>query len=420
MKRVAVLQYEWPLQSHTVNLVKSLAAVGWGVDFFFKRCATGLIDIDALCKVPNVRVVDLDYSSRNRSSSFNLLVDKIRRLFEVSVQRLAFSPLLWLVLLQSRTHFRLNKYDCLIGVEKKGMIWAGMISQITGIPFIYYSLELYDEHHPYFFRRPGFQRLRRDEAFYHRKALATLVQDRQRGDYLVQSNGLSDVRMIYLPVSIPGELITEPRDFFKSKFLIPNDVPIVLFLGLIDEPRYCLNIARIARRNTDKFVLIFHGYGEAGFIDKLRDEGGPSVVISTELVSEEILPEIVASVSIGLAMYRNDCANDRLTAFSSEKIALYCRAGVPFIAFNSESYRSLKAKFDCCVLIDDVEEIPLAVQEILANYERFRVNAFSAFIACYRYEENVAHAIACIEGLLDASGNNEEQQLEKYSRNKEH
>jgi glycosyltransferase involved in cell wall biosynthesis len=89
-----------------------------------------------------------------------------------------------------------------------------------------------------------------------------------------------------------------------------------------------------------------------------------------------------------LGMYDNSCVNNRLTAFSSEKIALYLQSGVPIIAFDMGNYRDLMDAHQCGELIQDMPELPGAVDKILNSYDTYRVNAFSAYRDFYRYDQH--------------------------------
>jgi glycosyltransferase involved in cell wall biosynthesis len=167
----------------------------------------------------------------------------------------------------------------------------------------------------------------------------------------------------------------------------------VLYLGLIEDTRHCLDLAYVARDHAEKFRVVYHGYGETKYLDRIRCAAGEAVTLSTELVPENLLPDLVASADIGLVFYKNDCANDLLTAFSSEKVALYCRAGVPFIAFDTVSYRELVERFQCCVLIKNIREFPQAVEVILNDYSAYSINAIKAFREYYQYETNMVQVI---------------------------
>jgi glycosyltransferase involved in cell wall biosynthesis len=385
--RVGVFQYEWPLQSHTVDFVVALAAET-DVDLFLYDCPTRLVDLSRLDS-PRIRVIELGPRAR-RGSPIAIAVTLL--------ERLSVIPTISLAARAARRRMRGLRYTSLVGVEKKGLIWAGLAAR--GIPLTYFSLELYDEEHPYFDDQPGFAALRMAEKRFHRRAVATIVQDRDRGAHLLRANGIETQPLIFLPVSVRGEPILERGTYLRDKFGIAADRPVILYLGLMDENRHCLDVARMARQHGERFAFVFHGYGEAEFLDRMRNEGGDALILSTDMVSEHELPHVVASADVGLALYRTDCANDRLTAFSSEKVALYCRAGVPFVAFDSESYRALIAAVKCAELTPDPAGIPEAVERILSDYEVYRSGARAAFSRYYRYDANIAKALAQWSAVL--------------------
>jgi len=122
-------------------------------------------------------------------------------------------------------------------------------------------------------------------------------------------------------------------------------------------------------------------------------------LLSTELVPDSQVPEIVASATIGICLYRDTCANDRLTAFSSEKVALYLRAGLPLIAPDNESYRGLMTSYPCGVLIRDMKEIPQAVERIMERYSFYRNNALSAYSNLYEYGKNIGSVTSYLRKL---------------------
>ena len=394
------MQYEWPLQSHTLNFVKSLAGHGHTVDLFICRCSTELVNIQELLIVRNVRVIRIG-DSLDSSQGLSCRVRSLfRELMKFSVGRLFFSTLLLPLLPVTLRYSRETRYDFSIGVEKSGLIWASLLYRMTGVPFFYFSLELYDEQHPYFRGWPGFSAWRRDEITAHKLAKATIIQDRHRGEHLDRSNSTENTPKIYFPISTTGAPIVQKRDYLRKQYGISNDKRILLYLGLIDESRGCLDVARTFGSTSEIFALVFHGYGDKRFVEKIRGVSGGSLNVSLDLVPEEELPYLVSSADIGLALYRRDCANDLLTACSSEKVALYCRAGIPFIAFTSDSYLDLKAKFDCCELIDHVEELESAAENIIKKYEYYRENAYRAFISVYQYEYNVVKVIESMNNII--------------------
>jgi glycosyltransferase involved in cell wall biosynthesis len=395
VKRAAIFQYQWPLQSHIVNLAEALASSGYEVEIFIKDCSSDLVDLARLQMLSRINIIS--FNSTSAGSRQKILLRRLHGLYEHAMKRFSYAPIIIPSVVAAFRYVRRKRYSFFIGIEKMGLIWAGFLSELTGTPFVYYSLELYDEEHPDFNGLPrGFSALRRMEKKYHRKASATIIQDRLRGDYLFRSNGIIDNTMILLPVSVPELPAGHKVNYYRSHWGIPPELPVVLYLGFIMERRQCIDLAYVARDHVNRFRIVYHGYGDAIFLDKILRVSGGAVTLSTELVPENLLSSVVAAADIGLAFYGNDCAN----AFSSEKVAIYCRAGVPFIAFDTESYRELIEYFRCCVLIKDIQELPQAVSAILNDYSAYRTNALRAFRKYYQFETNVAQVIKQLENIF--------------------
>jgi len=385
LRRVALLQYDWPLQSQTVNLARTLAHAGVAVDLYLRDCAPTLIDAEALASTPGIAVHDV--SARGRLA--RLLERFERRFGGLAARAAAAAP-------------GASAHDLYIGIEKRGLVWAGTVSERTGVPFVYYSLELYDLEHAEFRRVPGARRLRALEKRHHPRASATIVQDEARGAWLFRSNGLAAGPQIILPVSVDGPAVTATRRCLRERFNLPPERPILLYLGRFDEARGCLRLAELARGAAgERFAFVFHGYPGPTSAERLREASGGRAFVSTDLVPPERLPELVSSADIGLAFYRTDSANDELTAFSSEKVALYCQAGLPFIARDNASYRALVSEFGCARLVSGPEDVPRAAEAILGDRDALRRNAWRAFEARFRHG---AHTAALLEGLAAAAG----------------
>lgn len=400
MKRIAILQYDWPLQIHTLNLAISLAEEDFTVDLIVSGCSFDLVNLDRVKAHPKITIIDFDFWARRGGRLWRKAGEILHRCYRKIVVRFSPNAVLAPQFLLSFLLLRYKKYCGFIGIEKMGLLWAGWLAGKIRVPLLYFSLELYDEDHPYFLGRPGFRALRRWEKKYHAMAVATIIQDVWRGEYLLISNECTEKRLILLPVSVLGTPIEKKNDFLRRRFGISEGVPIILYVGLIDDARGCLEIVRLVKRTNRNFALVFHGYGEPEFLSLLREVGGDKFYLSTEMVEEEYLPELVASADVGLALYRQDCANDKMTAFSSEKVALYCRGGIPFVAFSDLTYQELLASHTCCELVLTPSEVPTAVDRIMANYEIFRRGAFAAFDAHYCYEKNIKPVVRQISELL--------------------
>jgi hypothetical protein len=399
MKRFAVFQFDWPLQSHTLNFVEALALAGYEVDLLTKGCSADLVNLHRLDGLTSVRHIDLDAIPFVQNKLFSLFFGKLARFYEAFWLKLSFTALLIPVLFSTLRFLSTKKYDFLIGVEKKGLIWAGVVSRVKSIPFAYLSLELYDDYHPLVDSTPGYKALRTAEKYYHHRAMVTIIQDKVRGEHLLKSNDIASSSMIYFPISVNDESTYLPNTFLHDLFCLPRDIPVILYFGMISESRYSLEIANFARESVGRYTYVVHGFGDSVLLNRLREISRNTLIISTGLVSEDILSDLISSAHVGLALYEQNCPNDRHTAFSSEKIALYCRSGIPFVAFDSETYRELYQNTECCVLISRVEEVPVAVDKIMANYQQYKINARRAFDMYYNFELNCCDAIYKITGI---------------------
>ena len=122
-------------------------------------------------------------------------------------------------------------------------------------------------------------------------------------------------------------------------------------------------------------------------------------ILSLQQVPVSRLLEVIASADIGLTLYPPTPANDRLSAFASEKTALYLQCGVPLIAFDHPGYRRLTDEEQCGVVIQRSQEVPKAIETILASHEQFAQNAFRAFEKYYDFARNFTNVIRGIETL---------------------
>src|SRR5262249_396722 len=159
------------------------------------------------------------------------------------------------------------------GIEKVGLVWAGQVAAKLRAPFLYYSLELYNEEYV----RQGllnsflFRQLRWAERRYHGRAAATIIQDVDRARVLFASNGLApaDARIVYLPVSLLGPPYTRRSSFLHETLGIPKGRRIILYFGHIRERRYALDLADVAQGFPEDWVLVMHGFSTPQTIRKI-------------------------------------------------------------------------------------------------------------------------------------------------------
>ena len=109
--------------------------------------------------------------------------------------------------------------------------------------------------------------------------------------------------------------------------------------------------------------------------------------ISTDFVAEDKIDLLIRSSDIGLCWYSSHDDNNKHTAFSSEKIALFLRNGIPILTNFSETYAELYTKFNC-----GAGEIHYISKQILVHYK--------AFYFFYDYDKNILLAEESIQKVL--------------------
>jgi glycosyltransferase involved in cell wall biosynthesis len=428
--RVGIFQAEWPVQSQTFNCALMLGQAGFPVDLFLFD-APIYHELDRLDAIPNIQV-----HAFSRSDNAPPLA---RRTWRAIKEHTTSWPFLRFVLtsLVSGSHYLLigasevyargrrdrerglipgwlveragtlmegRRYACLIGIEKKGLIWAGLMGERMGIPSMYYSLELYTRDHPHSKRSLHARRTKPVEEKYHRKSLATIVQDPDRAEILLRDNGVQNSELFYVPVSLIGEPYRARSAFLRQRLRLPDDRRVILQFGQISEDRFSIELARVAQHFPGEWTLVLHGYGPERTVRRIRRvDGRGRVRLSLDLVPAHRVLEMVASADIGLALYSSRTANDTLTALSSEKVALYLQAGLPIIAFDYPGYRRLIDRYGCGATVSSLDQLPAAVEKILASYDRFRSNAYTCFTECFEFSRKFQQVIERIHELSDFS-----------------
>jgi glycosyltransferase involved in cell wall biosynthesis len=382
MKRIGIFQYEWPVKVYTVDLVSKLAESGFQTDLYLYECNTTFVSPEVLVRYPNVRVIEL---RRNLAQKIIGRVIRIsRKALNLPYRIPKRMPGLVSCILKRVGSYN---YDHLIGIEKNGLIWAGMLSEKLNIPFLYYSLELFIDGHPEVASYSNSDEIRQEEKKYHSRATGTIIQDKLRAKVLFESNGVQEKNAIYIPVSIIGKKIEEKGHFLHERLGIAYSKKIILYIGQVRKKRGVNELLKCVDQLDEDFVMVFHG----PFLPDISIENtyGGRVYFSKEMVSNEDIPKIVSSAYIGIAFYGDANINDKLTAFSSEKIAYYMQSGIPIIAHRNESYELLMKQQHCGELIEHIDQLPAAVRKMDADYAIYRKNAFAAFEKYYSFEVNM-------------------------------
>jgi glycosyltransferase involved in cell wall biosynthesis len=215
---------------------------------------------------------------------------------------------------------------------------------------------------------------------------------------LFNDNGIKNGRVVYMPVSVPNEPF-QRSSVLQKKFNISNDQIIILQFGWTKGSRFSVELAEMAQRFTQKWLLVLHGPAEDSVLKQIQEiDVNKRIIISQDLVPDNKIHGLISSAHIGLVLYPSFDFNHHLTAFASEKLALKLRSGLPIIAFKYPGYEIFEEK-RCGILINSIEEIPDAIEKILKSYSDFSHNARDCFMEHYEFSKNIQEVVQLIDEM---------------------
>jgi len=409
-KWIGIFQAEWPLQIHAINSAIILAQEGFYVDLFLYKTPI-FAELDQVKQFPNINVHIF-------APPCHFQQRKIFQILDHSFCRLR-TYLFWLkhdkgdllscfiprYIRQEIYEVMDGKYyQCLIGVEKLGLVFAGSFANRIKVPYFYHSLELYTRDNPACTYSLKAKLLKKAEETYHKKSASTIIQDAKRAEVLLKDNGLPEAsKVIYLPVSSLGSTYRKESRFLQDKFNLNDDQIVILQFGQLS--RFGLELARNAQNFSENLNLVLHDglatshWKTTTLIEDIQEvDLKKRVKVSLEKLDSRQIQRLVASSHIGLVLYADADENDRLTVFSSEKLALYLQCGIPVIAFDYPGYEFLE-QCQCGKTIKTLQDLHSAIEIILENYEAYSFYACKTFTEHYNFERNFANVIKAIDQL---------------------
>ena len=418
---VGIFDADQPLSLNSVYAASMLADHGYDVDLFLWRTPQDLVALRPMDMVHVHSFSDDEHHStrgevpgalRKTLRTYpplrrsRMMVHRGREMIEVAKRLVAGRDEFYLlpksVFESTLSISNGRRYKCLIGIEKMGLIWAGFVADRMKTPLLYWSKELYINHHPKY-RGAKFAYLRKAERTYHRRSLATIIQDRERAKVLLRENRIRSTEVLYVPTPVRGEPVSTKTDYFQKKFSVSRDKRLMLYFGDITPKRFCLEIAQAAQSFPEEWLVVMHGpvsHSDVAYIDAVKkvDVGG-RVLFSLDLLPADRMWEVIASADIGLVFYPSQPTNLYMTGLASEKTGLYLQGGLPVVAFNYPSFEQTIAQGGCGVCISGFHELRQAIATILSRYGEFRQNAWRCYVQSYEFSRQFQKVIERISRL---------------------
>jgi len=292
-----------------------------------------------------------------------------------------------------------------IGIDIYGSIAALLSFYLFKQNFLFLSLELREIHK----FSPIICRLAK---LAYKKSAAVLVQDEDRFATLGEEYEYQHPKVFYLPNSPLKEsnsFANENRaNYFREKFNLSKEgFPyLILQAGTIHEIFLSNPIAEAFASIDNGCALIFHEPFPKPltdpYIKSIQSVNSKNLFISTDPVSYQEVDKIYASATICLALYKAYDDNCSKIAMASGKLAHSLKMGKPVIVNDLPSLRKLTEKYQFGVIIKepfDPEEIKMAIEAIVKDYEMYSRNAKLCFEAEFDFGKKMEPILDFMENL---------------------
>jgi len=380
MKKIAIVR-KGDFYLYAYDIIDELSSRGFDVTAIVSidKSEENVIYDDLLNRITGkarcIRIKDI--SKRNYLRAKGLF-----NKFGLSSEALIVSPYL---VYKTRRLLRREKFDYIIALGQESFYWAYQSFPEQRHRILYHNLEIIYKGHP-MTKDPTWNRIVQFETNVLPGIGGLIIQDRQRADILLRDvRNFPSEKLIYFPVSINEPIVRTKGSYLIDKFGLSPEDKVVLYFGGIWQGRFLDEIVNDASALPDGVKVVIHG-GRGSFQLQANNE---RIIVSADKLLFSQVTGLISSAHIGLAFYSSDNFNDQYTAYSSEKISRYCQCGVPFIAFDNENYAHFKGQYDCCILINDINEMSTAIRKLLDNYAYYQANAWLAFENLFDYKKQI-------------------------------
>lgn len=337
-----------------------------------------------------------------RSKAFYPLRKLLRPSKRVVVTRLEMEVPLNVFLQRHRQ----TPYKCIIGVDPQGVVRAGELAEFLGIPLVYWSLELLlSQEVP----DNNWQRLKKMELTYSRKAQLIVIQDEERAKLMASDNGLPIDKFLFVPNAPLGPAQQDFSRFWHRQLSLSENQKIVLHAGSLGDWTGITDIVSSVKGWPNEWALVVHTRyhnSQQAIIESFKAVAEHNrVFFSTHPVLRTNFSELVAGADIGIGFYLpvynspHTQENIHTIGLSSGKIAYYLKAGLPVIVNRWPSISQIIKQEGCGVVVDDADEIGDALVLIAQRYEEYSHNACKVFEKYLDPSKRIEQLINRIDGL---------------------
>ncbi len=264
-------------------------------------------------------------------------------------------------------------FDLIIGVDRFGLIEAGLINEIYKTPYIFFSFEI-------MFEAENSKRYKEMERRASRSVSLWIAQDEIRGAKLQSENRLNPKKNFYIPLASLG-LGDVSRTRLRDQLGIAEQKKCALMMGSLTTWSLAKEVVESTSQWPSDWTLIIHDrYGNTSNellklgLDLSQLDGDRIYLSSGAVTKVDDMSEIFSGVDVGLAFYQPDSIgpyagqNLEYLGLASGKISTFLRYGVPIIMNNIGLYSELAVEHEFGFVVSAPAALPEALAQ-LPNHE---------------------------------------------------
>lgn len=300
-----------------------------------------------------------------------------------------------------------KEFDALIAVDGIGILAAYLISLFCKSKplIIFWSLEIDS--------RQSTQISQRLFDYFTSKAIkvtdALIIQEESRLKALCEKFkfNFNQTTLFLVPHSPIASKSTSPKsNFFQQKFSFSKNEIVILHAGWIHDAMCVDKIAESSRNWKEEYKLVLHERekrtANEPFIQHVISLSNNRVFLSLDPVSFDLIDEIFSSATIGIIAYDKRYGEGRENAHkASGKLGQYLKCGIPVIALDLPGYSEMFKNYRCGMVFDDFKNIENCIDEILADYESFHLEAVRCFEEEFEFGKFFNPLLLHIQASLD-------------------
>jgi len=227
-----------------------------------------------------------------------------------------------------------------------------------------------------------------------------MVQDENRLNTLKQVYNANDIEQKAKIIYVPNNSIPEKSkknlvgvvEQFKD---LPQGKAICASVGMVEEPVYSLEIAR-AFSALDNAILIYHNRMKINkkreYTKQIINSNTKNLYLSEQVYDFEDIEYAYKGIQIGIACYRPYNDDFKFIGKASGKLNFYMTYNIPVIVNCLPGLADLVEKYNCGIVIDNVEDISEwenAINKIMSDYDGYKLRVAECYKKEFDFEEKI-------------------------------